>query len=162
MKRQIFNILTVWLLTGLWHGASWNFVLWGGYYAVLLIMEKLGLLKVLKRAPAAVTHIYTMFLVMLGWALFYFEDMGALGEFFVQAFGFGATAAAGVNTVLAYLPLMVVAAVAATPLGAKIYARFRNAKWMGAAEILVTAVILLLCVRALVSQSYNPFIYFRF
>jgi len=162
LPRQILNLLIVWGLTGLWHGASWNFLLWGLYYGVLLILEKIVLLKVLKKTPTVINHVYTLVIVMLGWALFYFEDMGALGEFFVQAFGFGATAAAGVNTVLAYLPLMVVAAVAATPLGAKIYARFRNAKWMGAAEILVTAVILLLCVCALVSQSYNPFIYFRF
>ena len=161
-RRQILNLLIVWGLTGFWHGASWNFLLWGLYYGIWLILEKLVLLKWLKKIPGVLTHVYTMVIVLLGWALFYFEDMGALGSFFVKAFTMTAADAAQWNTVLAYLPLMLVAAVAATPLGAKCYARVKEKAWIGYGEIAVTAVLMLLCVCALVSQSYNPFIYFRF
>ena len=86
LSRQIINIIIVWLLTGLWHGASWNFVLWGGYYAVLLIIEKAFLLNWLRKIPAVLRHVYTMFAVMLGWALFYFEDMISLGSFIGRLF----------------------------------------------------------------------------
>jgi len=88
MPRQIVNLLIVWLLTGLWHGASWNFVLWGLYYALLLIVEKLFLLKHLNKLPRLLGHVYTMIIVVLGWALFYFEDMGALAAFVQRLFSF--------------------------------------------------------------------------
>ncbi len=86
LARQIFNILAVWLLTGLWHGASWNFVLWGGYYAALLILEKCWLLKAGEKLPLVLRRMLTMVLVMLGWALFYFENLGALGAFLGRLF----------------------------------------------------------------------------
>ena len=161
MKRQIFNILTVWLLTGLWHGASWNFVLWGGYYAVLLIIEKLGLLKVLKRAPTAVTHIYTMFLVMLGWALFFFEDLGALGSFLAQLFTPSSSAEA-MPLILGYLPLLLTGSLAATPLWKKWKILKKDSTPAFWVETAALALMLLLCIASLASQSYNPFIYFRF
>ena len=161
MKRQIFNILTVWLLTGLWHGASWNFVLWGGYYAVLLIIEKLGLLKVLKRAPAAVTHIYTMFLVMLGWALFFFEDLGALGGFLAQLFTLSSSAEA-MPLILGYLPLLLTGVLASTPLWKKWNILKKDSTPAFWVETAALALMLLLCIASLASQSYNPFIYFRF
>ncbi len=75
LPRQILNLLIVWGLTGFWHGASWNFILWGLYYAVLLILEKLFLLKLLKKAPGIFGHLYTIFAVLLGWVLFYFENL---------------------------------------------------------------------------------------
>ena len=161
MKRQIFNILAVWLLTGLWHGASWNFVLWGGYYAVLLIIEKLGLLKALKRAPAAITHIYTMFLVMLGWALFYFEDLGALGGFVKQLFTFAPSTGA-MDLILGYLPMLLVAAAASTPLWKKWCPEKQDSTLAFCLQTTALALMLILCIASLASQSYNPFIYFRF
>ncbi len=109
LSRQILNLLIVWGLTGFWHGASWNFLLWGLYYGVLLILEKVVLLKLLKKTPGVLCHIYTMLAVLLGWALFYFEDMGALGTFFTQAFTLTATGITGTNLILAYLPLFAVA-----------------------------------------------------
>ena len=162
LPRQIVNLLIVWGLTGFWHGASWNFLLWGLYYGILLILEKTILLKLLKKTPKAICHIYTLFLVMLGWALFYFEDLSALGDFFVQAFGFTATSVAALNTILGYLPLFLVTLVAATPLGSYAWDKVRAKTWAGYAVIVVAAVLMLLCVAALVSSSYNPFIYFRF
>ncbi len=162
LPRQILNLLIVWGLTGLWHGASWNFLLWGLYYGLLLIIEKVILLRVLKKTPRPVCHVYTLLIVLMGWALFYFEDMGALGAFFARAFSFAATGTAAVNTILAYVPLFLVAAVAATPLGAWLWGKLGQKTWARYAGIAVAAVLMLLCVTALVSQSYNPFIYFRF
>ena len=162
MKRQIVNLLIVWGLTGLWHGASWNFLLWGLYYGILLILEKTVLLKVLKKIPAAVCHLYTLVIVMLGWALFFFVDTPALFAFFGRAFTLAETSAQGMNAILAYLPLLAVSAVAATPLGASCYRKLKDKPWVDYAVIPIGAVILLLCVAALASQSYNPFIYFRF
>ena len=100
--------------------------------------------------------------MLLGWALFYFEDMSALGAFFTRAFSFTATATADLNTILGYLPLFLVAALAATPVGAWCYRKLRQKKAMAYVTIAIAAVLMLLCVAALASQSYNPFIYFRF
>lgn len=162
LPRQIVNLMVVWGLTGFWHGASWNFLLWGLYYGVLLILEKTVLLKWLKKLPAFVGHAYTVVIFLLGWALFYFEDMTQLGTFFSRAFSFTAGDAAGTNLILGYLPLLLVAAVAATPLGANCYRKLWEKTWVDYAAIAVAALLLVLCVAALASQSYNPFIYFRF
>ena len=160
--RQTVNLLVVWMLTGFWHGASWNYILWGLYYAVLLILEKNFLLKLLKKLPGFVGHVYTVFAFLLGWALFYFEDMGALGAFLVRLFTPGSSTAAGMTLVTAYLPLMAVCCVAATPLAAKLASARKDSAAMGVLRILAVMILLLLCTAALASQSYNPFIYFRF
>ncbi len=161
MKRQIVNIVVVWLLTGLWHGASWNFVLWGGYYAVLLILEKTFLLKCLNRLPKLLRHGYAMFGVMIGWALFYFEDMRALGAFLERLF-LPVSSAGAMDLILGYLPLMAVAVLASTPAAKDFLSGRESALWVRYGAIAAAAAGLLLCVAALASQSYNPFIYFRF
>jgi len=161
-RRQIVNLLVVWMLTGLWHGASWNFVLWGLYYAVLLICEKLFLLKVLDKLPRLLRHVYAMVIVMLGWALFYFEDMGALGSFLTRLFSFGGVTAQGVNVLLAYLPLLLVAVFASTPVVKNLADKYGHTALVRYGKIAAAALALVLCVASLASQSYNPFIYFRF
>ena len=160
MTRQIVNILTVWLLTGLWHGASWNFVLWGGYYALLLMAEKLFLLNRLKKCPA-LGRIYTLTAVMLGWALFYFEDLGALGAFLTRLVT-PASSAGAMDLILGYLPLLLAAAAASTPLVKRAMDARAETGAVRYGKIAACALCLLLCVAALASQSYNPFIYFRF
>ena len=161
LARQIVNILIVWLLTGLWHGASWNFVLWGGYYAVLLILEKAFLLKWLQKVPGAVRHGYTMLAVMLGWALFYYEDLFALGGFLGRLFR--PVSSAGTFALMGgYLPLMAAAVLASTPLVRDLVRRQENRAAVRWGLIAASAAGLMLCVAALASQSYNPFIYFRF
>ena len=150
LARQIFNILVVWLLTGLWHGASWNFVLWGGYYAALLILEKCWLLKAGEKLPLVLRRMLTMVLVMLGWALFYFENLGALGAFLGRLFT--AVPSAGIAF---YLPVMVLGCLCATP-------ALKRVKLPDTVRWGLCVVLLLLCVASLARQSYNPFIYFRF
>ena len=163
-KRQILNLIIVWGLTGIWHGASWNFVLWGLYYGVLLIFEKFVFKKVLDKLPSAVQHIYTMFIVVIGWGLFYFTDMSKLGTFLGDLFNFGngICGEQALNLILSYLPLIIAAAVASTPLAAKLYAKVQNTKYIGFAQTAFVAIVLILCTASLVNQSYNPFLYFRF
>ena len=160
--RQILNLLTVWLLTGFWHGASWNFVLWGLYYALWLIAEKLFLLKVLERMPKLLRHVYTLVIVVLGWALFYFEDLGAMSVFLRSLFAYAPGTQAGWNLVSGYLPLMAVAVFASMPVGKQWLSGHSGRPAVRIGRILAAAAVLLLCVAALASQSYNPFIYFRF
>ena len=150
LARQIFNILVVWLLTGLWHGASWNFVLWGGYYAALLILEKCWLLKAGEKLPLVLRRMMTMVLVMLGWALFYFENLGALGAFLGRLFT--AVPSAGIAF---YLPVTALGCLCATP-------ALKRVKLPDGVRWGLCVVLLLLCVASLARQSYNPFIYFRF
>lgn len=150
LARQIFNILVVWLLTGLWHGASWNFVLWGGYYAALLILEKCWLLKAGGKLPLAVRRVGTMVLVMLGWALFYFEDLGALGAFLGRLFTLAPSAG-----IWFYLPVVALGCLCATP----VLKRVKLPDWLC---WMVLTLLLVLCIASLARQSYNPFIYFRF
>lgn len=150
LARQIFNILVVWLLTGLWHGASWNFVLWGGYYAALLILEKCWLLKAGEKLPLVLRRMLTMVLVMLGWALFYFENLGALGAFLGRLFT--AVPSAGIAF---YLPVTALGCLCATP-------ALKRVKLPDGVRWGLCILLLLLCVASLARQSYNPFIYFRF
>ena len=164
---QIRNIAIVWLLTGFWHGASWNYVLWGVFYGVLLMAEKLFLLKWLKKAPAFVGHIYTMFAVLFGWVLFAFEDFGKGVAFLKTMFGGGAgfISNSTLYQILSYLPLLIVCLVAATPLAKKIYGKLSCKAGEG---VLLTvdsvriAGIMLLSIAYLISGSYIPFLYFRF
>ena len=162
LPRQILNLLIVWMLTGLWHGASWNFVLWGLYYALFLIVEKLFLLKALEHATSVFRRIYTMLVVMIGWALFYFEDIGSLGQFLPRLFSLEASAVSGLNLISAYLPLLITACIACTPVVRDVLVRAGDKSWVRWLRILVSAAALLLCIAALASESYNPFIYFRF
>lgn len=164
IKRQILNLLIVWALTGLWHGASWNFVLWGLYYGVILILEKFVLKRFLDKLPSVLQHIYTLLIVVFGWGLFYFTDISELGSFIADLFNFsnGLCGSQALTLILSYLPLLITAAVASTPLASRLYARFRDRKLMWIPETLFCIVILALCTASLVNQSYNPFLYFRF
>ena len=167
LKIQIRNIAVVWLLTGFWHGAAWNYVLWGVFYGILLIIEKFFLLDKLKKAPAFVGRIYTMFCVLLGWGLFAIEDFSKLGGYFGAMFGLGAGLCDNnaLWLLVSYLPLLVVCAVLSTPIISKLY------KWLSekcapafatAADSLGLTCGMLLSTAYLISGSYNPFLYFRF
>lgn len=164
VKRQILNLLIVWGLTGLWHGAAYNFVLWGLYYGLLLILEKFVLKKFLDRLPSFVQHIYTLFIVIIGWGLFYFTDVGQLGEFMADLFNFGNGICGNqaFNLIMSNLPMLIIAAVASTPLAAMLYNRFEHTRFMWIPETLYCMSVLAVSTASLVNQSYNPFLYFRF
>ncbi len=162
LRRQIGNILTVWALTGLWHGASWNFVLWGLYYALLLILEKTVLLRLTGSWPVSVRRGLTVLAVMLGWALFYFENLTQLGAFLTRLFVPAPASAEGIALAVSYLPLTAVAMLGATPVFHRFAQSHGDSVWFRPVRLLLCASGLLLCVAALASQSYNPFIYFRF
>ncbi len=164
VKRQILNLLIVWGLTGLWHGAAYNFVLWGLYYGFLLILEKFVLKKFLDRLPSFVQHIYTLFIIIIGWGLFYFTDVGQLGEFMVDLFNFGNGICGNqaFNLIMSNLPMLIIAAVASTPLAAMLYNRFEHTRFMWIPETLYCMGVLAVSTASLVNQSYNPFLYFRF
>lgn len=164
VKRQILNLLIVWGLTGLWHGAAYNFVLWGLYYGLLLILEKFVLKKFLDRLPSFVQHIYTLFIIIIGWGLFYFTDVGQLGEFMVDLFNFGNGICGNqaFNLIMSNLPMLIIAAVASTPLATMLYTRFEHRRFMWIPETLYCIGVLAVSTASLVNQSYNPFLYFRF
>ena len=164
VKRQILNLLIVWGLTGLWHGAAYNFVLWGLYYGLLLILEKFVLKKYLDRLPSFVQHIYTLFIIIIGWGLFYFTDVGQLGEFMVDLFNFGNGICGNqaFNLIMSNLPMLIIAAVASTPFATTLYTRFEHTRFMWIPETLYCMGVLAVSTASLVNQSYNPFLYFRF
>lgn len=164
VSRHIFNLFVVWFLTGFWHGASVNFILWGIYYFALLALEKFVIGKYLERLPCVLRRAYTMFFVILGWVLFYFEDLGELTAYLGCMFKIhGGTAvwdAAAI--VLSHLPLILVSAAACTQLGRHLYERVRESKFYGVFEIVFLGAVLVLCTASLAADSYNPFLYFRF
>ena len=183
MGRQLFNIMVVWMLTGLWHGANWNFVLWGIYYGILLMFEKLFLLKWLKKAPAWIGHIYSMFLVVIGWTIFAQTDMSQLGRYLKTMFGLGAHGGADadfvyfLSTNAVLLILLVVCSIDhrfwlrkickksvdyENTEDDNIYQWCELSRGLTYAKPIIMVVLLVVSFAFLVGDSYNPFLYFRF
>ena len=162
--RQVFNLLVVWAATGIWHGANWTFLFWGLYFFVLLMVEKFLLLKPLEKAPAIVGHVYTLFLVMVSWAIFAIEDLGHLASYLRVMFGLGGVPLADGTFgyyLTNFLPVLCVATVASTPLGRAIYRSMGTRAQQAVCTVLVAAG-LLVCTAYLVAGTYNPFLYFNF
>jgi len=159
--RWLFAMTTVWACTGLWHGASLNFLCWGLYFLVLLASEKLFLQRVLERLPRVLQHLYALLAITLGWALFALEDFSALGRYLQVLFTGPPIDSDFLYYLVSYLPLFVIASVAATPLGARVWRRLPERVRQIAAPVLVV-LGLVLCTAFIVSDSYNPFLYFRF
>ena len=165
--RQIVNLLIVWFLTGFWHGAAWQFILWGLYYFVFLVIEKIFLLKPLQKLPGFVRHLYALIVVLFGWVLFACEDVTAAGNMYGAMFGAGGVFADA--QALFYLggsvALLLICAVGATQAPKKA-AVWLEAKLGQTAFRYVSYGIVLLVLFAsmafLVADSYNPFLYFRF
>ncbi len=161
--RQLLNILIVWALTGFWHGASWNFLFWGVYYAVFLILEKLFLLKRLEKAPW-LGHIYLILVILSGWVIFQQSSPAQTLVFFRAMYGFGGAGFASAQDFYQlsnYAVLLLIGLVASLPLGKRLYGRLPQ-KLRNALSPVLTALVLLLCTAYLVDSGYNPFLYFRF
>ena len=161
--RWVFNTLVVWMLTGLWHGAAWNFVLWGLLYAALLLLEKW--VPALQKLPAVLRHFYVMLAVILGFVLFNAESMHQAGTDIASLFGFGGLPLVTADTLYylrSYGLLFMVGIIGATPLVRNLAMRVQNTKVAAILEPVICAVILLLCTAYLVDGSFSPFLYFRF
>ncbi len=160
--RQCFNILVVWALTGFWHGAGWNFLFWGFYYGVLLLLEKLLLGKFLRRAPALVQHLYTMVIVVIGWVFFASPDLSTALNYLGVMFSLEAGTMGTMTIVGPWIGMAILGVLASTPLAKGIWERLQHRKAMPLVEAVLCLAALLLCTASLVSDSYNPFLYFRF
>lgn len=168
-RHQAFNILIVWMLTGFWHGASWNFLLWGLFYGLIVMLEKYTLLKVIKRIPKVLLHVYSLVLVVIGWGIFYFEDFGQMRHFFKAFFGGSETFSdfITVNTIGSYGWLWIIAILFCLPV--REWLNRWTARWTGShpALLVVSRSILALFLLAvsvalLVGATNNAFLYTRF
>lgn len=163
--RTYFNMFCVWLLTGLWHGASWNFVLWGLYYFALLVIEKTFLLRLLERAPKFLRHIYSMAAVIFGWLLFVIEDVSSIGAYLSRMFGGTGVFATQITVyeLVRNLVFLAILILASTPAPKKLWYKLysKGTPWR-IVQSVVCAIAFVLCIAYLVDSSYNPFLYFRF
>lgn len=163
--RTYFNLFCVWLLTGLWHGASWNFVLWGLYYFALLVIEKTFLLRLLERAPKFLRHIYSMAAIIFGWLLFVIEDASSIGAYLSRMFGGTGVFATQITVyeLVRNLVFLAILILASTPAPKKLWYKLyaKGTPWR-IVQSVVCAAAFVLCIAYLVDSSYNPFLYFRF
>lgn len=162
--RQILNLLIVWGLTGLWHGASWSFALWGLYFAVLLIVEKLVLARILNRLPAFFRHIYALFFILLGWVLFRTEDFSQLAALLRTLFTGGAavTAEPFVFVLRQYGIELLLGALLCTPLGKRFLEMLDRTRFGRVVKYVLLLAIFALALLALVRSGVNAFIYAQF
>ncbi len=169
IARQLVNISIVWILTGLWHGASWNFVMWGVYYGIILIVEKMGLLKVLQKCPAVIGQLYSLILIVIGWVIFAIDDMGMVVSYIGMMFGSSGcfTDDAFLYFIQSRVWLLIACVIGSTPLPKLVCSAV--AQKLADRELLLSVLetalmmgILVLAIAFLVSGSYNPFLYFRF
>ena len=161
--RAIFNLLVVWLLTGLWHGAAWNFVLWGLFFGILLILEKYVFRRLIAALPRFVTYVFTMLFVMLGWVLFSSGSVSEALDYVKAMFGAGSalTDANAKYLLFNNLPLIILGIFCALPIYRNL-TRNTDSRLLNAAKVVAYPVLFALCVIFIVSETYNPFLYFRF
>jgi len=172
-SHHIRNLIIVWFLTGLWHGASWNFVIWGMFYGIIIILEKKLLSKLLRKIPAFISHIYLLLVVMVAWVFFYFTDIRKAIGYIGVMFGIGGNGFYSIQdsmTILNNGVFFIIAALGCTPvipvLNNWIRSRMKNWKYrelvFDICHPAVNVILILLCTAFLVGRTYNPFLYFRF
>ena len=174
VMRQIINLFVVWALTGIWHGAGFNFLLWGLYYFLILIIEKFVLLKFMEKWPGIIRHIYSLIIILFGWVIFASDEWTTFVSFIRGFFApaTGVYSSMGIYELITHAMILVIGIIGATRLPMNIYERIfkikdhdvENGRTVGA---VVTAdvyllLVLFLCIATLVGDSYNPFLYFRF
>lgn len=171
--RRIVNLFVVWFLTGMWHGASWNYVLWGLYFFVFLVIEKYALQKLLDKIPKCISHLYLVVVVYFGWILFRFESLSEIGAMFKGMFCRNGNAAGSMLTGVQFkneMFFLTVAIIAVTPFAKKLGRTFRDLclrrftllQLYYIVETVIPPMLLVLSLMSLVGDSYNPFIYFQF
>lgn len=168
-RRKYLSLFLVWFCTGFWHGASWNFIIWGLYFGIFILIETLIGKKRMKKIPTVISHIYSLLVVIIGFAIFYFEDLNDLGSFFksiVFANGNSFIDPISKATIVNNIFLIIVSAIISFPILPKIKKWFYSTKQREAVAVCLTSVsnvvLLLLCIVLLTDSNNNPFLYFRF
>ncbi len=165
LPRQYLNIAIVWFLTGFWHGAAWNFILWGVYFGVILMLEKTFILKLLDKLPKSVGHIYSLLLIMFGWLIFSSTSLSEIWQYTKMMFGAGVQFTTSIVTydVVRLIPLFIVCVVASTPLMKNLYRRFIE-KFQAASFLnpVLSGGTLVLCTAYMVDSTFSPFLYYIF
>lgn len=168
-RRKYGGLFLVWLCTGIWHGASWNFILWGLYYGIFVFIEmKIGK-KNMKKIPVVIRHIYSKLVIFIGFGIFYFEDIGKLGIFFRTAFGFGSNGFIAVQDKISLINnmyLLILAVICTFPLISTIKKvsdkRFMSKAVISSAAAVAAVMILVVTSIMLVDSTTRPFLYYRF
>lgn len=164
IARTVINLLIVWFLTGLWHGASWNFVVWGLYFGVLLIIEKFVLKKVLDKMPSYIGHLYTLFFVIISWVIFACPTLEDGLNYISIMFNFNneIISTESIYLISTHFVLFIIAIIGCTPIFKKIKEKLKNNKIFMIIEIIICLVLFFISLSFLVGSTYNPFLYFRF
>lgn len=161
--RQIFNLAVVWTLTGLWHGASWNFIAWGAFYGILLILEKFVFKNVLEKMPTVFRHILTMIIVIIGWVFFSIESFPAAGQYLAAMFGFGSALVDETGKYYFMTNIIPLIIMSLSAFGVyRDLPKPKNKAVRFAIQTVIYTGVFVLCIVCLVSETYNPFLYFRF
>lgn len=170
-KRQLINIFIVWFLTGLWHGASWNFIIWGLYFGTIIYIEKKIIIKLFEKLPSIIAHIYLLLVVMIGWVIFYFTDISDVIYYIKIMFGLSNNifSSSALNIVITNnIWWIILCIIASTPIPKYIFNKIVNPKcekhegYVYILRGIANALILIILVCCLVGESYNPFLYYRF
>ena len=168
-SRWVFNIFIVWFLTGFWHGASWNFILWGLYFAIFLILEKLFLFKILEKLPNLVCNIYVIFFIIISFVIFNNDNISDVFSYLSYMFGKGDIPLSNdisIYYLKSYLLLLIISVIGSTPLLKTIIYKIKQNKLgekiLFYLEIIFNIALLLLITAYLIDGSFNPFLYFRF
>lgn len=164
IARTVINLLIVWFLTGLWHGASWNFVVWGLYFGVLLIIEKFVLKKVLDKMPSFIGHLYTLFFVIISWVIFACPTLEDGLNYISIMFNFNneIISTESIYLISTHFVLFIIAIIGCTPIFKKIKEKLKNNKIFMIIEIIICLILFFISLSFLVGSTYNPFLYFRF
>lgn len=165
--KQYRNLFIVWFLTGFWHGANWNFILWGLYFGIFVTLEKIFLLKWLKKVPNFICVIYAFIIAVVGWVLFEFEHMNTCIKFLKTMFGVNNVSLydkSGLYYIYSNLSIFIILIICSTPLPKKLINMFKEKFKLASIIILPLCYLLLiiLCTAYLVNETYNPFLYFKF
>ena len=163
--KWLRNIMIVWLLTGLWHGAAWNFIIWGLYFGILLILEKVFLSKYLEKMPKVLTHIYTLLIVMISFVIFNGENMAQIMQNIGGLVGINTSSVISTESLYyfkSYLVVIIIGIIGATPILKNFANKEKLHKVINVLEPIFLLLILTICTSYIIDGSFNPFLYFRF
>ena len=157
--RWLINIMIVWILTGIWHGASWNFVIWGVYFGIILILEKLFVGKIIDKLPSFFKHVYALFLILIGWLIFFSDDLNLLYNYIPKIF---ANSNIIDNQFIFYIKNYMIFLVSGILFSIPIINKINKTKAIRIITVFVYILLFIVSISQLCSDSYNPFLYFRF